>query len=407
MTIISNRNVLSCIEKNIEDWESETGQWNITFDQATELMNLSQSDVKKARSLAHKTARMGKGDIISFSPKVFIPLTHLCRDYCGYCTFRKDPSEMENPYMNVEQVLEVVAKGTKAGCTEALFTLGERPELKYPEAKKWLESEGFNTTLGYLAHISKIVNSQTPMFPHVNPGTMSKREISQFKDSNVSMGLMLESISERMFLTGMPHEFAPSKRPTARLKTLESAGILKVPFTTGLLLGLGETPSEVIEGLYALKELHAKFGHIQEVILQNFRAKPGTPMETEKDAEVEYLSWAIIMTRLILGPEANIQVPPNLSPDMYGDYLGDGINDWGGISPVTVDYVNPEAKWPTIKTLAKVCSDKGYVLKPRFPIYPEFIDLEKGYIESDLYDKVINQCDSDGYVIGGLEPYGA
>lgn len=406
MNTFPGSSIVTHVETALQQWESGREGWPIDSEMCNQIGVLAQNDIDTARGLACSIARAGKGDVISFSPKVFVPLTHLCRDYCGYCTFRKDPGELSDLFMNVEQVMDVVKAGQHAGCFEALFTLGERPELKYREAKEWLADRGFRSTLDYLRHICSVVNEQSSLFPHANPGTMSRREILSLRESNVSMGLMLESTSENLLASGMPHEFAPSKRPLARLKTLRNAGQLKVPFTTGLLIGLGEHPSDTIEGIFAIKQINDSYGHIQEVIIQNFRAKPRTPMEGKDHASQDYLSWSLVCARIILGPDANIQVPPNLSPHSYQDYLGDGINDWGGISPVTSDYVNPEAKWPTIKSLKEACDRNHLTLKARFPVYPEFMDPERGFIEETLYDKVKEQSDEDGYVKGGLERYG-
>ena len=398
--------MIRVIRSSLDDWKNGHEGWDLPPTLFREIGMLAHEDIDAARALAWEIVRSGKDNVISFSPKVFLPLTHLCRDYCGYCTFRKEPDETKDLYMTVDDVIRVVKTGEKAGCKEALFTLGERPELKYQEAKEWLAGNGYRTTLEYLKHVSEVVSSETTLFPHVNPGTMSYREINGFKSSNVSMGLMLESTSELLHQKGMPHEYAPSKRPAARMKTLQNAGKLRVPFTTGLLIGLGESWLDVLRGIAAIKELNDEFGHIQEVIIQNFRAKRNTPMGGCKDPSEQYLSWCLVCARIILGPEINIQVPPNLSPGSYQNYLKDGINDWGGISPVTVDYVNPEAKWPTIKALAETCSEENLVLKARFPVYPEFIDPDKGFIEESLYDKVKTQSDDDGYVKGGLGQYG-
>ena len=292
-----------------------------------------------------------KGKQISFSPKVFIPLTRMCRDYCGYCTFRAEPSDLEHLYLSKEQILDLAKKAESLGCTEALFTLGERPELKYIEAKIWLNDRGYKTTLEYLSDMTQMVMNQTSLFPHANPGTMSTREMENLKPSNPSMGLMLESTSEELYKAGGPHALAPSKRPVARLKTIQIAGELGIPFTTGLLIGIGEPPKERIDSLLAIREMNEKYGHIQEVIIQNFRAKPSTPMENFPDAISVEMMWTVAVSRLILGPNMNIQVPPNLSISNFEKYVSVGINDWGGISPLTIDYVNPEAPWPLIKEL--------------------------------------------------------
>ncbi|MEK7814513.1 MAG: 7,8-didemethyl-8-hydroxy-5-deazariboflavin synthase CofG, partial [Chloroflexota bacterium] len=285
----------------------------------------------------------GKGTVVTFSPKVFIPLTRLCRDFCGYCTFRQDPSSAQRLYMSPDEVLEVAREGEKLGCTEALFTLGERPEQRYPQAREWLERRGYRTTLQYLTDMCKLVVEETSLLPHANPGTMSRREMAALQPYNPSMGVMLENVSPRLCAPGGPHELAPSKRPRVRLRTIEIAGELKVPFTTGILIGIGETRQERIQSLLAIRRLHQAYGHVQEVIIQNFRAKPHTPMAGAADPTAEELLWTVAVARLLLGPKVNLQVPPNLSAQDYPVFLSAGINDWGGISPLTIDYVNPEA----------------------------------------------------------------
>lgn len=348
----------------------------------------------------------GKGRIVTFSPKVFIPLTRLCRDFCGYCTFRQDPAAAGHRlYMTPEEVLEVARRGEKLGCTEALFTLGERPELRYPEARDWLNRRGYRTTLEYVAAMCRLVAEETGLLPHANPGTMSRREMESLRPWNVSMGLMLESVSERLHQPGGPHQLAPSKRPRVRLRTLEIAGELGVPFTTGILIGIGETRPERIQALQAIADLHRRFGHIQEVIIQNFRAKSGTAMAQSPHAGTNDVRWTVAMARLILGAEANLQVPPNLSALDYPTYLYAGINDWGGISPLTIDYVNPEAPWPAIAELNKRSEEQGFSLRPRLPVYPEFLGASSRLVREHLRDKLATLTDSQGYVKGGIARY--
>ena len=370
-----------------------------------ELKNYFNNDLDHLVEAASAVRNEGKGNIVTFSPKVFIPLTRLCRDYCGYCTFRLDPEDTDTLFMSPEQVLDVALKGQELGCTEALFTLGERPELRFEEAQSWLDERGYRTTLEYLTDMCEMVFLKTNLFPHANPGTMSRRELSQLKPFNPSAGMMLESTSKELYAVGGPHEFAPSKRPAARLKTIETAGILKIPFTTGLLIGIGETLDDRIESLLAIRELNEEYGHIQEVIIQNFKAKPLTPMEMEPDADTRHMLWTVSVARLILGPNVNIQVPPNLSADNYQMYLQAGINDWGGVSPLTIDYVNPEAPWPTLDNLRARTEKAGFVLKPRLPIYPEFfIDTDK-FVDSDMNTKIYSLVDGEGYVKGGVDSY--
>ena len=349
---------------------------------------------------------LGKGTTVSFSPKVFIPLTHMCRDFCGYCIFRKTPEQAgDTLYMTPEQVLDVARAGQRLGCTEALFTLGERPELRYPEAKEWLANRGFDTTLEYLAYVSRLVLEETTLLPHANPGTMSRREMAALLPYNPSMGLMLESTSPALHAPGGAHEFAPSKRPRVRLRTIELAGELRLPFTTGILIGIGDTREDRIESLLAIRDLHRRFGHVQEVIVQNFRAKPGTAMAENLDADTIELLWSVAAARLILGPDANVQVPPNLSADIYHIYLGAGINDWGGVSPLTIDFVNPEAPWPALSQLRQHTESAGFQLKPRLPVYPEYF-LDTGeYVPDELRARVRALADDDGYVKGGIQRY--
>ena len=369
------------------------------------LITTSESEIQEICTSAAHLRDIGKGRIVTFSPKVFIPLTRLCRDYCGYCTFRLDPDETDTIFMSPCEVLEVAKKGESLGCTEALFTLGERPELRFPEAKEWLKENGYETTLEYLTAMCRLVLDQTNLFPHANPGTMSRRELESLKPYNPSAGLMLESTSNLLYQKGGPHEFAPSKRPAARLKTIETAGQLKVPFTTGLLIGIGETVQDRVDSLLEIRELHHKYGHIQEVIIQNFRAKPKTPMENIPDAEDIDMLWTVAVSRIILGSDVNIQVPPNLNSDHYQMYLDAGINDWGGVSPLTIDYVNPEAPWPTLQNLKNKTESEGFDLRPRLPVYPEyFIDTED-YIPKSLKEKVESMTDDEGYVKGGLANY--
>ncbi len=348
----------------------------------------------------------GKGRTVSFSPKVFIPLTHMCRDFCGYCIFRKTPQQAgDTLYMTPEQVLDVARAGERLGCTEALFTLGERPEQRYPEAKEWLADRGFRTTLEYLAYVNQLVMEETSMLPHANPGTMSRREMEALQPYNPSVGLMLESTSPALHGPGGPHEFAPSKRPRVRLRTLELAGELRLPFTTGILIGIGESREDRIESLLAIRDLHLRFGHIQEVIVQNFRAKPNTAMEDQLDADTVELLWSVAAARLILGPDANVQVPPNLSADNYQIYLDAGINDWGGVSPLTVDFVNPEAPWPALTQLREQTESAGFLLKPRLPVYPEYFMATGDYMSEELRARVLALADDEGYVRGGIQRY--
>lgn len=313
-----------------------------------------------------------KGRRVTYSKKVFIPLTNLCRDYCGYCTFRKDPGQPGARTMTPDQVLAVAEAGARLGCKEALFSLGDRPEAVFPEMRETLARLGHRTTLSYLAQMCERVLNETGLLPHANPGLMGRRDLETLRQFNPSMGLMLESASARLTLPGMPHDNAPDKPPSLRLKTIEEAGRLKIPFTTGILIGIGETLDERIDSLFAIRELHERYGHIQEVIVQNFRAKPEIPMRDHPEPDIADHARTIAVARLALG-DMNVQAPPNLSDESYPFLLRAGLNDWGGISPLTPDFINPEKPWPHIDRLAERTSDEGFELTERLSVYPEFV----------------------------------
>jgi 7,8-didemethyl-8-hydroxy-5-deazariboflavin synthase CofG subunit len=315
----------------------------------------------------------GKGDIITFSKKVFIPLTTLCRDYCGYCTFRKDPGQPGAHFMTPEEVLALAEQGRAAGCKEALFSLGDQPERIFPEAREFLREQGFSRTLDYLAAMCELVLDRTGLLPHANPGVMDRSALERLKTSNASIGLMLETVSNRLMRGDLPHAKAPDKAPALRLRSIEEAGKLSMAFTTGILIGIGETMEERVDSLFAIRSLHERYGHIQEVIVQNFRAKPEIPMASHPEPSLEDMLRTIAIARLILGPHMNVQAPPNLSYADFPRLLEAGINDWGGISPVTKDFINPEAAWPQITRLARETSARGFVLRERLALYPEYI----------------------------------
>ena len=380
--------------------------WRLPESDALLLASVGPEAIGDICAAASDMRLHGKGTIVTFSPKVFIPLTQMCRDFCGYCTFRKDPKQAGTDiYMTPEQVLDVANAGAALGCTEALFTLGERPEQRYPEAREWLRKRGFKTTLEYLSYVCQLVIDETEMLPHANPGTMARRELEALQPYNPSMGLMLESTSKSLYAKGGPHEFAPSKRPKVRLKTLELAGQLRVPFTTGILIGIGESRRDRIESLLAIADLQIQYGHVQEVIIQNFLAKSATPMEDAPDAGSDELLWTVAVARLILGPEANLQVPPNLNAKDYQMYLNAGINDWGGVSPLTIDFVNPEAPWPALTELKNKTEGAGFELKPRLPVYPEYFVNTDEFLSEPLLQKVSSMADAEGYVQGGMKRY--
>ena len=318
----------------------------------------------------------GKRNVITFSKKVFIPLTTLCRDYCSYCTFRKDPGQPGAHFLTPEEVLTLAERARQAGCKEALFSLGDQPEKIFPEAREFLRTQGYQRTLDYLAAMCELVLEKTGLLAHANPGVMDRPALERLKNSNASVGLMLENVSPRLMRDGLPHANAPDKVPALRLRTIEEAGKLSIAFTTGILIGIGETMEERIDSLLAIRTLHEKYGHIQEVIIQNFRAKPEIPMATHPEPSLEDMLRTIALARLILGPQMNIQAPPNLSYDDFPRLLEAGINDWGGISPLTKDFINPEAAWPQIPRLQSETESRGFILRERLAIYPEFLSRE-------------------------------
>ncbi|MEE8332074.1 MAG: 7,8-didemethyl-8-hydroxy-5-deazariboflavin synthase CofG [Acidimicrobiia bacterium] len=337
----------------------------------------------------------GKGRTVTYSRKVFVPLTTMCRDTCTYCTFAKPPGA-GGQYLEPEDVLAITKAGDAQGCTEALFTLGDRPEDRWPQAREFLEGKGCDSTLQYVTQMSELVVTETSLFPHANPGIMTESEIAALRPSNPSMGLMLENISPRLMEPGMPHHNCPDKEPSLRVATIEAAAANAVPFTTGVLVGIGERPSEVVDSLFALAEMARGLGNIQEVIVQNFRAKDDTRMRRNAEPTVAYFTRVIAAARWILGAEMNLQVPPNLTQD-YEVYLDSGINDWGGVSPLTIDWVNPEADWPHLEELTGRTEAAGFELKPRLPVYPEFISAQ--WIAAELLDKVDAATDHDGYAL--------
>jgi FO synthase len=340
-----------------------------------------------------------KGHTVSYSRKVFIPLTHLCRDYCGYCTFRADPEAGVQPYMMPEQVLEVAEAGRRAGCKEALFSLGDQPELVFPEAKAFLKKLGFERTLEYLAAMTGLVLEETGLLPHSNPGVMRTDDLRRLRESNVSVGLMLESAALRLTRPGGAHWKAPDKVPSIRLRTLEEAGQLSMAFTTGILIGIGETVEERVDALMAIRALHEKYGHIQEIIVQPFRTKHGTRMALAPEPTTEDLQRTIAVARLLFGGEMNIQSPPNLLSEDYPELLKAGINDWGGISPVTRDFINPEAAWPQISSLQARSADAGFVLRERLALYPEFSSRPE-FIDPRVQPHLLKLRSDDGFAKG-------
>jgi 7,8-didemethyl-8-hydroxy-5-deazariboflavin synthase CofG subunit len=337
-----------------------------------------------------------KGTTVTFSKKVFIPLTTLCRDYCGYCTFRKDPGEPGAHFMTPEEVLALAEQGRRAGCKEALFSLGDQPERIFPEAREFLRKRGFTRTLDYLAAMCELVLDRTGLLPHANPGVMDRPALERLKNSNASVGLMLENVSVRFMRGDLPHAKAPDKVPALRLRTIEDAGKLSIAFTTGILIGIGETTEERIDSLFAIRALHETYGHIQEVIVQNFRAKAGIPMAQHPEPSLDDMLRTIALARLILGPHMNIQAPPNLSYADFPSLLEAGINDWGGISPVTKDFINPEAAWPQIGKLDAETAARGFTLRERLAIYPEFLK-RKDFLSSNVRPHLAKLATPDGF----------
>jgi len=336
-------------------------------------MGATGQDLEDLFQAAAQLRERRTGSIVSYSRKVFIPLTNLCRDRCGYCTFAREAGDPRAHTMTPDEVLAVAEAGRRAGCKEALFSLGERPEIRYPAYRRLLNDNGYASTIDYLAAMCRLVLEQTGLLPHVNPGTMTRGEIEKLQPFNASMGMMLESVSDRLLWRGEAHHACPDKASLARLATLEAAGELRVPFTTGILIGIGESLKERVDSLFAIREIHERYGHIQEVIIQNFRAKPDTRFAHWSEPSTLDLARTAAVARLILGSEVNVQIPPNLTDNDFGFLLRAGINDWGGISPVTVDFINPERAWPTIRRLREVSRQTGFELRERLAIYPEFV----------------------------------
>lgn len=337
----------------------------------------------------------GRGRNVTYSRKVFIPLTTLCRDRCTYCTFAKPPGA-GGMYLEPEEVLTIARAGEERGCTEALFTLGDRPEERWPQAAAFLGGRGLDSTIAYVAEMSELVREETTLFPHANPGLLTESEMLLLRPSNPSMGMMLENISPRLMEPGMPHHGTSSKDPSARVATIEAAGRARVPFTTGILVGIGESHDEIVDSLFALRGLAGDTGAIQEVIIQNFRAKADTPMRHSAEPVPRWFARVVALARWILGAEANVQVPPNLT-EQFEIYLDAGINDWGGVSPLTIDWVNPEAPWPHLDELSGRTQEAGFELRPRLPVYPEYI--EPDWIDPVLYADVVAAADGDGLAL--------
>ncbi len=341
--------------------------------------------------------RLRPGRLVTYSPKVFIPLTTLCRDVCGYCTFARPPRRGEQAYMTEAEVLEIARAGAAAGCREALFTLGDRPELRYKLAREELAALGCESTLEYLARCAKAVLEETGLLPHLNPGAMSRKELELLRPVSASMGMMLETTAERLGEKGGPHWASPDKLPSRRLETIRLAGELAIPFTSGILVGIGETREERIDALLALRALGEEHGHVQEVIVQNFRAKPGTRMAFHPEPSLDEHLWTVAAARIVLGPSWHVQAPPNLAHDEFPQLLDAGIDDWGGVSPVTIDHVNPEAPWPEIERLVEATRSRGLELVPRLAVYPEYVLELQRWCDPEVARHVRRAADAVGH----------
>ena len=362
---------------------------------ACRLIRATDFELPPLLEAAAKVRTQFKSGVVTYSRKVFLPLTNLCRDYCGYCTFRRDPEDPGAHTMTPEEVLAVASAGERLGCTEALFSLGDKPELAFPEMRAWLKRLGYKSTLHYLEAMCELVLRKTRLLPHANPGVLSRVWVKRLATYCPSLGLMLETTSTALLRPGAAHDRAPDKIPSRRIATLQAAGEEGTPFTTGLLIGIGETLEDRVDALLAIRELHRRYGHIQEVIIQNFRAKPTIPMRQHAEPSRGEMLRTIAVARLLLR-EMNLQAPPNLSAPDYEALLSAGINDWGGISPLTPDFINPEAPWPHLAELERRTECAGFRLKQRLPIYPEFLPAFKNRA-GFLAERVLAAADEEGY----------
>jgi FO synthase len=373
------------------------GMEPVSREAACLLLRASDDVLPGLLSAAQAVRAEFKPGVITYSRKVFLPLTNLCRDYCGYCTFRRDPGDPGAHTMTPDEVMEVVRAGERMGCTEALFSLGDKPELLFPETRDTLRRFGYKSTLQYLEAMCEKVLRESSLLPHPNPGLMSVEWLERLGRVAPSLGLMLETTSTRLHAKGAAHDNAPDKEPAKRLRVIEDAGRLKIPFTTGILIGIGETPEERVDSLIAVRDLHAEYGHIQEVIVQNFRAKSGTPMAYWPEPDRVEMLRTLAVARLLM-PKMNIQAPPNLSDAHYPDLLDGGINDWGGISPLTPDFINPEKPWPHLEQLRQRTHAKGFELRQRLPVYPEFV-AQAASLSDLLSERMGMAAGSEGYAL--------
>jgi FO synthase len=358
---------------------AETGTNGITADgltreEARRLIRSPDDELPELLAAAAAARDRFKPGVITYSRKVFLPLTNLCRDYCGYCVFRRDPGQPGAHTMTPDEVLEVARAGERLGCTEALFSLGDKPEAAFPEMREQLARLGYRSTLDYLVAMCELILRETSLLPHPNPGLMSAEWLERLREVAPSVGLMLETTDERLLSPGAAHDNAPDKVPAKRLRVIEDAGRLGVPFTTGLLIGIGESAESRVDSLFAIRELHQRYGHVQEVIIQNFRVKSGIPMQHWPEPSRNDMLRTVAVARLILR-DMNLQAPPNLSAPDYEELLAAGINDWGGVSPLTPDFINPEAPWPHLEDLRCRTAAAGFELRQRLPVYPEFVSM--------------------------------
>src|ERR1039458_6590356 len=374
---------------------ADAGANPISREAACRLLRADDGMLPSLLSAAQLARARFKPGVITYSRKVFLPLTNLCRDYCGYCTFRRDAGDPGAHTMAPDEVMEVVRAGERMGCTEALFSLGDKPELLFPQMRDTLRRFGYKSTLHYLEAMCEKVLRESSLLPHPNPGLMSAEWLERLSRVAPSIGLMLETTSARLLAKGAAHDNAPDKEPGKRLRVIEDAGRRKIPFTTGILIGIGETLEERVDALIAIRDLHEKYGHIQEVIVQNFRAKPATPMARWPEPTRGEMLRTLAVARLLM-PNMNLQAPPNLSDPDYADLLDGGINDWGGVSPLTPDFINPEKPWPHLDDLRLRTEAKRFELRQRLPVYPEFAEQAAAY--SDLLaERLSASADAAGY----------
>jgi 7,8-didemethyl-8-hydroxy-5-deazariboflavin synthase, CofG subunit len=364
----------------------------ITYEQAVKIFY--EMNMEEIFKIASMLRNIFKGNVISYSRKIFIPITTLCKDNCLYCIYKKEPDK-GGRYLELDEIIDITKRGLELGCTEALLMTGERPEIKYAEARNFLKNKNVSSTVEWLYNVSKIL-LELGILTHTNAGLLTSHEMEKLKKYNASLGLMLENISERLMQKGMPHEFSPSKNPKLRTKVIEEAGKLKIPFTTGILLGIGETPEEAIRSLFVIRAIHEKYGHIQEVIIQPFIPKKGTAMESFSPPSERYFLKFLALSRIILG-DMNLQAPPNLYLNVR-QLIKAGVNDLGGISPLTIDYVNPEKPWPHIEFIRKELARDGFVLKQRLPVYPEYLN-KNGFLSDEVKKIALNLVDENGYVV--------